>query len=420
MKLVLLSPLPPQRTGIADYAQHWRQAVASCGVQVQAPLGTEDHFSSLAEARDWVRRTDWRGIDVVHAELGGGRQREFLALSALAELKDGRRPRLSATVHDPERLVWRPVHPLWHALDGVARMPGAMKKGLALLADPHTLRAERALAARLDGVVTLTSTGRTHLVRRMQLAPEKVRTIPHGILDLPSAPLPDLGVIRFLYFGFIYAGKGLEDLIEAMVLLRQRAPFLASQARQARLTIAGGTAPDIAFGGRRSYLEELRERVAAAGLQDQIDWQLDVEERDIPALIQRHHVMVLPYRESRKLSWLGQMRGTSGALAWATACGRGAITSNARAFAEEIGHGNGLAYPQGQVNPLADALAVAVRDPQRAVDWAQAAQRLAGQRHWASTGVAFRRYFESLVADRVAGPASTGVFEAPAAWAGER
>lgn len=419
MNVVLLSPLPPQRTGIADYAQHWRRAVEACGVQVQAPLGAGDTFSSLAQAREWVRGRDWRGVDVVHAELGGGRLREFLALSALASMS-GRRPRLSATVHDPERLVWRPVHPLWHALDGMARVPGAMKKGLALLADPHTLRAERALASQLDGVVTLTSTGRRHLARRMQLPSQKVSTIPHGILDVAPVPLPDLGVIRFLYFGFIYAGKGIEDLIEAMVLLRQRAPFLASQARQVRLTIAGGTAPDIAFGGRRSYLDELRERVAAAGLQDQIDWQLDIGEREIPALIQRHHVMVLPYRESRKLSWLGQMRGTSGALAWATACGRGAITSNARAFAEEIGHGNGLAYPQGQVNPLADALAVAVRDPQRVVDWAQAAQRLAGQRHWVSTGAAFRRYFESLVAGPVEGQASVGAFEASAAWAGER
>ena len=229
---------------------------------------------------------------------------------------------------------------------------------------------------RLDGLVTLTRTGAQALSKRMRLAPERVSVIPHGVLSLPVAPLPDDTVLRVLYFGYIYSGKGIEDLVDAVGQVVKQHP---EQAGRIRLTVAGGTAPDIAFGGGRSYLDELRQRVADRGLAGHVDWELDVEEPDIPALIQRHHLVVLPYRESRKLSLLGQMRGTSGALAWAIACGRAAITSDARAFAEEISQGNGLAYPQGDVGRLAQALHTLLTEPGRLQACTQAAAAVASQ-----------------------------------------
>ena len=100
---------------------------------------------------------------------------------------------------------------------------------------------------------------------------------------------------------------------------------------------------------------------------------------------------------SRKLSLLGQLRGTSGALAWAIACGRGAITSNARAFAEEIQSGNGESYPQGHVASLSAALARLLAEPALASAWAQQAARLAAQRQWPLTGRHFRAHFDAVV-----------------------
>lgn len=399
MRVALLSPLPPEQTGIADYAAHWRRAVQSAGVHVLTPLQGQKPLHSFEAARRWVAERDWSKVDVVHAELGGGRHSEFFVLKALAAMPV--HPRLSATVHDPERLVWRPVSTLWRRLDAVRWLPGAVSKALAVLVDPHTLWTERRLARRLDGVVTLTQTGAQRLSRRMKLPPGRVRVIPHGTLPLPTQPLPLLAPVRLLYFGFIYAGKGIEDLVDALGRLRQQQPELADQVR---LTIAGGTAPDIAFGGRHSYLDGLRARAASLGLQDQIEWVLDVDERDIPELVGRHHVMVLPYRESRKLALMGQMRGTSGALAWAVAAGRGVITSDARAFAEEISHGNGQAYPQGDVAALTEALAGVLREPERVAHWARAAQALSEQRAWSRTGRAFAAYFSAL---------KTGVSELP-------
>jgi glycosyltransferase involved in cell wall biosynthesis len=107
--------------------------------------------------------------------------------------------------------------------------------------------------------------------------------------------------------------------------------------------------------------------------------------------------MVLPYRESVKLALLGQMRGTSAALAWAIACGRGAITSNARAFAEETSHGNGMSYRQGQVGELASAIEAVLKEPERVREWAKAATVLNEQRLWSRTGHSFVGYFDALL-----------------------
>lgn len=400
MRLALLSPLPPERTGIADYAAQCRQALNAAGVDVLTPLQGQRPLDSLAAARRWVAERDWSRVDVVHAEIGGGRTSEFFALCALARLPD--RPALSITVHDPERLVWRPVSRFWHALDNARLLPRPLMQLLALLSDPHTLWAERRLARQVDGLVTLTDTGANRLAARMGIPRGKINVIPLGVVEVPPAPLPPLppeGPLKLLYFGYIYTGKGIEDLVDALarVVAKQ-----AADGMSVRLTIAGGTAPDITYGAGGSYLDALRARVADKGLQALVDWELDVDERDIARLIQRHHVMVLPYWEPRKLSLLGQMRGTSAALAWAITSGRGAITSNARSFAEEIRSGNGQAYPQGDVAALTQRLAALLDAPDQAAAWARQAALVASQRVWPLNGMRFRQYFDMLAQQRMA------------------
>ena len=397
MRVALLSPLPPERTGIAGYAAHWMQALREAGVEVICPLQGQKVPDSLASARRWVAERQWAGVDVVHAELGGGRDGEFYVMQALAELSP--RPALSATVHDPERIVWRPVSAIWRALDRSRILPPVVSKVAAVLVDPHTLWQERRLASRLDGVVTLTRTGGDALASRMRLQPGAVTVIPHGVVPVPAVPLAPTPPIKLLYFGYIYSGKGIEDLVDALGQLLRQQPELAGAVS---LTIAGGTAPDIAFGGGRSYLDELRERVEQQGLQQAVHWELDVDEAFIAPLIQSHHLMVLPYRESRKLSLLGQMRGTSGALAWAIACGRAVVTSDARAFAEEISQGNGLAYPQGDVKRLCEALQTVLTEDGRLQACTQAAADVAQARQWPRVGEAFAAHFKRLAQARTA------------------
>ena len=404
MRVVLLSPLPPEQTGLAEYAAQWRRAVHAAGVRVLTPMQGQKPPQSLAEARRWVAERDWKQVDVVHAELGVGRHSEYYVLAALAALPE--HPRLSVTAHDPDRLVWQPVGTLWRRLDAARWVPGVLGRTLAALLEPHTLWAERRLARRLDGAVTHTRCGAQRLGRRMKIPADRVRVIPRGTLPLTVQPLPPLTPLRLLYFGFLAPGKGLEDLIDALARLRRKQPDLAATVQ---LTLAGGTPPDMDFGRRARYLDGVRERVAALGLQDQVTWSPDVDERDLPDLVGRHHVMVLPDRAARKPAWIGQPCGTSGALAWAIAAGRGVITTDTRALAEEVAHGNGVTCPPGNVAALADAIAALLNEPERVAQWARAAQVLAEQRNWARAGQAFAAYLRALQGGvTVAAPAMPG------------
>ena len=289
MRLALLSPLPPEQNGLAEYAAHFRASLNHAGVDVLTPLAGQRPVETLSMARAWVAERDWRRVDVVHAELNTGRHSEFLILSALAALPN--RPALSATIHDPERLVWKPVNRVWAAVNGMSGLPVPVKQAVALMSDPATLLAERRLVRQLDGLVAFTQTGGGRLVKRMKAPVDNVSVIPHGVVPQVIKPLPPMDATRLLYFGFIQGGKGIEDLIDAIARVKAQNP---EQAALLRVTIAGGMAPDGALAGRTAYLEQLRQRAERRDVLGQIQWELDVDERDIPELMHRHHVLVLP------------------------------------------------------------------------------------------------------------------------------
>ncbi|MBX8487438.1 glycosyltransferase [Pseudomonas cichorii] len=385
MQIALLAPLPPEQNGIADYAGHLKNALLESGVQVRTPLQGIGNDPRQAEQR--VAETDWSGIDLVHAELGGGRLAEFQALRALRQ----RFPHLplTATVHDPERLVWRREKLPW-PLSLASNMRSPLPEIATVLADPLCLREERQLARGMTRLITLTQAGSQSLKQRMGLEQSQMAVISHGNLAIEPVPLPALQPLRLLYFGFIYRGKGIEDLLDALANVFVAQPQLRSTVR---LTLAGGSEPEMAFGPSGSYLDQLRLRIRQLGLADLVDWQLDLPADQIAHVIQAHHVMVLPYRESSKLKLLGKLRGTSGALSWATACGRGVITSDARSFAEEVSHGNGMIYPQGDVAALTEALNRICAAPRMAIEWSENATRIGKTRVWSQTAERFRDVF---------------------------
>ncbi|MHB8563021.1 MAG: glycosyltransferase [Acidiferrobacteraceae bacterium] len=391
MNVALLSPLPPEQTGIADYAAALRAAIEGPGMTVSAPFQDLPEGLGPESIRRWITERDWTGIDLVHVELGGGRLREFVAVEALQE----RHPRLpvTATVHDPERLAWRPER-LPAGLDCLKKHSGALYQVAVLAADPIMLRRERRVASRCQRLVTLTHKGALALSARMRVPHQKIVVIPHGNGHVPPRPMPSYPPLRALYFGFICRGKGIEDLIAAMAWIVGHEPGLHDSIQ---LTLAGGASPDMAFGRGEDYLAGIVRRIETLGLSDRIKLRIAVPAADIPGLIQDHHVMVLPYRESRKLSWLGQLCGTSGALSWANACGRGVLASDTRAFDEELARNNGRIFPPGNSETLAQCLVDLCRTPGLLHSWALAAQALGREREWSDVGQRFRTLWEELL-----------------------
>lgn len=208
---------------------------------------------------------------------------------------------LTATVHDPERMVWRREQ-LPFPLNLLERLPSPMPQAAVVLADPLTLREERQVAQGLTRLITLTRLGAECLSQRMQLPAGKVAVINHANLAIDPVALPPLEPLRLLYFGFIYRGKGIEDLVQALADVFNQDPQLR---KRVRLTLAGGTAPEMAFGAGGNYLEQLNGQIAELGLADAVDWQLNLPADQIAQTIQAHHVMVLPYRESKNSACWG-------------------------------------------------------------------------------------------------------------------
>jgi len=386
MHIALLAPLPPAQSGIADYAQIFMQHLQQQQVEVSTPLLGVQH----AELEQRMSAIDWSGFSSVHAELGGGLTLEFAALQWL--MQHAPSVKLTATVHDPERLVWR-LHRLPKGLNWIASLPSVCMKLVTLLVDPLTLRAERQLAQHMSRLITLTHTGAAALQQRMRLTAQQVVVIAHGNAVLEQQRLPVLLPVRLLYFGFIYRGKGIENLLHALAQVFRQRPELKSRLR---LTLAGGTQPNMTFNPQGNYCNELQKLAEELELTDNLDWMLNLAKDAIAQTIQAHHVMVLPYQESRRLALLGHIRGTSGALAWANACARGVITSDARAFSEEVSHGNGTLYPQGNTEALATCLKQLAQEPELCQHWSQSAAVLGEERAWPRTASLFINVFKSL------------------------
>ena len=381
MRVALFAPDPTEQNGVAAYACAFEAALQAKGIDVLRPF-LETNFNS-ARAIDYLQSN---AVDIAHFEMGGGRTREFLLAEHL--VKHGMGSKITMTVHDPERLVWRLDY-----LRGITRMHPALQRAMALLSSPLTLWRERRVAARIGRMITLTCTGAEVLRHRLRVQPSSVAAIPHGSWQVPYHPV-SIAPVRLLCFGYLYRGKGLEDLLRACAALLEQSPQYRAQFQ---LTLAGGTNPELSIGSGGSYIDELKTLARELNIDARIHFIVDIDDEAIADLIQAHSALILPYQQSRKLQWLGKLKGASGVLARAIGCGRGVITSTARALPEELARGIGLIYPAGEIDALKRAIESVLCEPAQMQQWAERARVLAEERSWANTAARFKLVYESIV-----------------------
>ncbi len=224
---------------------------------------------------------------------------------------------------------------------------------------PGQLGALTATYRRMDAVIVHSRHGRERLLNELDVAPEKVHVVPHGVFDYLTSqhdevPLPpDLAHVDrpvVLCFGLLRPYKGVDLLIDAF-----------KQAEiDAELWIVGMP---------RMPLEPLEQLAAPLG--DRVRFvPRYVVDREIPAFFRRADLVVLPYREIDQ----------SGVLFTALAFAKPLLLTRVGGFAEIADEGAAVTVAPRHVDALATGLRELMGDERRRAQLSEAAARLAGGR----------------------------------------
>lgn len=398
MRLALLSPLPPDPSALAHHAAQFRRALNLGGIDVLTPLVGQRPLDNLRAARAWVAERDWRGVDVVHAELAPGQHTVYWVMQALASLPSG--PALTATVHAPPGLLAQPLVAPLAGLYHASWLPDWMRQAGAGLAAPITRYNDRRLARRLSGVLCaheLGDAGVAQLARRLGLPRERIAVLPLGRHDAPARPLPPLPHKWLCMSGPGQALRPLQDLVTALTALQDRAE---GERPDWQLTFAGPTAASCFKAPRHDPLSRLQADPRVRALGDRIAWQLDPDPQDLPALVAAHHMLIQPDRD-QPWGLDGTEPGPTSPQAvreLALSIGRPLLVARHKRGFDLSDQASGATYTAGQTATLVPVLQNLLSEPDCLRAWGQQAQQCASARAAAQMSARYVGFFQQVVA----------------------
>ena len=347
MKVLLVSPYPPSRDGLASYAAEMVRRLKDSN---DLGILTSVAPSSVASPAEGVYRIlaanplsvlrcvrlmrDFRP-QIIHfqysiAALGLGVGPAMLSVG-VARLRYG--TRLVFTLHEVRRELMR--------LGFVGRLLYS------------------AIVRVSDTLIVHTSEARTLLIEQCGAAPRIIRVVPHGVAPPQSAiSAGSVDASRafgggedarsvVLYLGYLHPDKGVHHLLAALDILRKRDPAFD---RRVRVIIAGVVRPRAGVfrwfeRADHRYEQKLRGLVDSGGCGGVVAFTGFVPDEDLIPLIRAARTIVLPYTNVSQ-SGVGNL---------ALAAGTPVIASDLPGLREPLQDG-ALYFPTGDVGALADAL----------------------------------------------------------------
>ena len=242
-------------------------------------------------------------------------------------------------------------------------------------------RIVRRLCDRAGSVMVFTATARRLMLEQHLVRPSKLRVVPHGApaelyepLDPGDAKdwlgVPGRPVVSS--FGLLSSGKGIEVALEAMASVRVSVPDVV-------YVVAGRTHPEIVRTEGERYRDSLKDRVRELGLEDNVlflDRFLDLG--DLARLLAATDVFCTPYRHGDQT--------VSGALTFAIAAGKPAVSTPYRYAQDLLSDGAGRLVPFDAAGPLADALTELLVKPEALEEARDAARRAGASLSWPEVG----------------------------------
>jgi glycosyltransferase involved in cell wall biosynthesis len=297
MRVLLISPLPPAKDGIADYAGKLAQAYQDCGTTMAAVTTTVDatdtampvlglvSWSPLTWWRTYRRAAAWHA-DAVHLQHGIATYGPLLPpvwlLVAALRLKGAR---TLVTHHEVTR--------------DLERM-GKVGRGYYRL------------VCTVTDVVHVHTEASAEVVRSVLKVPaSRVLLVPHPVYELPPATT-EPGELRrrnglidstvLLFFGYVHVEKGLRELVEGLARLFERTPQLRGGLR---LVIAGDVRPRPPAFSRferadRDYLDAVMVRIEELGLTGDVVVTGHVPAGEVSAWFRACDLVALPYTNTEQ------------------------------------------------------------------------------------------------------------------------
>src|SRR5690606_28098379 len=179
---------------------------------------------------------------------------------------------------------------------------------LDMLREVHATAAWQALrerATEVDALISVSKTYQDEMQHRLAVPAGKVHVVHNGI-DIEGLQPPESVAAPFArlpktigYLARMCSDKGLDTLVDAFLLLKQRGSIDGL-----RLRVAG-----VRLAEDRSYVNELQRRIARHGFADDVEFLPNIERTDKMAFLHTLSVLSVParYQESFGLYLLEAM-----------------------------------------------------------------------------------------------------------------
>ena len=241
------------------------------------------------------------------------------------------------------------------------------------------------IVALTDQSIVMSQTALHRVRHNYDIDPDKVRMVPHGANAGSAGPDPDPArrpVV--LTWGLIGPGKGLETALQALSSLKDLRPL-------PRYIVLGKTHPKVQAAQGDSYLDGLKAKAQALGLENVVEFDSRYLAADsLAAEIQGADVVLLPYESTDQV--------TSGVLVEALAAGKPVVATNFPHAVEMLGTGAGVLVPHFDPEAMAAALRKILSKPGMATQMATMAISIGSTLHWPAVANQYEAIAATLVA----------------------